>query len=113
MIHTFKHAHNNFKETRAKKIANGDVITFSQLNLWKILDLLEDSDVTYVSQNMDARIYYICKPLKSHGKHLKKNWNELLTFRYQSEITDYENRAMEQTCGVSKNFNHETFKFVL
>lgn len=113
MIHTFKHAHKNFKDTRAKKIANGDVITFSQLNLWKILDLLEDSDVTYVSQNIDARIYYICKPLKSHGKHLKKNWNEILKIRYESEISDYENRAMEQTTGISKNFNHNTLKFIL
>lgn len=113
MIHTFRHAHKNFKDARSNKIGNGDVITFSQLNLWKILDLLEDSDVTYVWQNINARVYYIVKPLRSHGKHLKKNWNELLKIRYESDISDYENRVMEQVSGVAKNFNHETFKFVL
>jgi hypothetical protein len=112
MIHTFKHAHKNFKDTRTEKIRNGKVITISQLNAWEIMDYLSHDDCNYLVKH-DARIYYIVKPLSSASKADKHKWNVLIDKRYNSKITDYEDDLMERSCGVCNNFLHENFKFVL
>lgn len=113
MIHTFKHASKNFKDTRKEKIISGLVVTFSDLNLSKIMDFLESSDVSYIARNLDSKVYYLCKPLKSSSLASKKNWNEILNIRYNSEISAYENSIMERVSGIDKNFNHDNFRFFI
>ena len=112
MIYTFKHANKNFKDTRNGQIVNGRVLTISQLNAWKIMDYLSVDDCNYLVRN-DARIYYINRPLLRSGRSEKENWNKIVEIRYNSDISDYENRIMSQACGVDKIFLEESFKFVL
>jgi hypothetical protein len=112
MIYTFKHASKNFRDTRTKKITNGNVLTISQLNAWKIMDYLDIDDCNYLVKH-DSRIYYLSKPLLSSGRSERVNWNKIVDVRYNSGISENENRLMLQHCGINKSFLHESFKFVL